>query len=109
MQEKTKGRKNLYIALAVIIIIAVAGYFYASRDRSSDILLVSSPAGENVPVDSDLLSALQSLRKLKLDDSLFKSPLWISFTDFGQVIAPEPLGRPNPFAPFDATSTRPLR
>ncbi|HVU06664.1 MAG TPA: hypothetical protein VHE10_02655 [Candidatus Paceibacterota bacterium] len=105
------SKRNLFIALALIIAVGVAGYLYTTRDRSSSDLLVEDfIATSTVSVDSDLLATLRQLKKLRLDDAIFSSPAWLSLKDFGQVIPPQAPGRPNPFAPIDggvtaATST----
>jgi hypothetical protein len=102
---KEKGNlKNIIIIAAIILAIGFAGYFYATRDQSSDDLLTGEMAGAASAVDGDLISALASLRRLRLDDSIFKSPTWTTLTDFGQTLSPLPSGRPNPFAAFPGES-----
>lgn len=107
MQDKPKSNKNIIVIGIVILLIGIAGYMYVTRDQSvSQTLTVASAGSVVTPVDSDLLSALNSLKKLKLDDSIFKNPVWLSLVDFGKVLAPQEKFRPNPFAPLTAgTST----
>ncbi len=100
MKEKS-SIKNLVIVGVVILAIAGAGYFYATRDQSPDTLLVASSSGGSSSVDQDLLASLQQLKLLKLDDSIFSNPIWRSLSDFGQTIPPQTPNRPNPFAPLD--------
>jgi len=104
-----KLNKNYIIIGAIVLVVIIAGYFYATRDQSPDATLVATTA--TTTVDSDLLSALRELRKLHLDDTIFTSQAWLSLTDFGKTLAPMASGRPNPFAPLDASvlaSTTPL-
>ena len=96
--------KNLIIVVVLIVLVAVAAYFYVGRDQSGDTLLVGVQ-GENPAVDGDLLSALRELKKLKLDQEIFKNPAWLSLSDFSQTLAPQEKGRINPFAPFSSTGT----
>jgi hypothetical protein len=104
MQE-TGNKKNLIIVAVIILGLGAAVYFYISRDRTSDELLTGVPAGTALAtVDGTLLSALRELKKLKLDDSIFKNPIWLSLSDFGRTLAPQPSGRPNPFAPLGANT-----
>ncbi len=110
MQDKQKSSSiNLIIVIAIIIAVCVAGYFYMNRDQSSDDLLVSSMVGVSgsgsavAPVDNQLLAALRDLRRLQLDDSLFKDPIWLSLRDFSQTLAPQEPYRPNPFAPLGSS------
>lgn len=99
-----KGKNlNLIIAGVVVIIIGVAGYLYASRDRSGDILLTSTSSATVAAVDGDLLSALRQVRQLKLDSSLFATPIWLSLVDFSKTISTQPQNRQNPFAPLDSS------
>jgi hypothetical protein len=105
MQETTHKGRNLIISLVILAAVLVAGYYYSNRDRSTDDLLTSVPAGETTgAVEGDLLSSLQELRKLKLDDSIFSGSVWASFADFGQTIPPQQAGRPNPFAPLGSST-----
>lgn len=100
MQGKNK---NLIIAGVIVLVVAVAGYLYASRDRSDDILLTSTDAGiAPGAVDDTFLSSLRTLRKLKLDDSIFTTAAWSSLVDFGKVLAEMPAGRTNPFSPIES-------
>lgn len=103
------GKKNLIISLTIIVIIGVAGYFYASRDRSADILLVSTPTDATTgAIDNDLLSALRELKRLKLDSSIFDNAAWLSLEDFGKSLTPEPVSRLNPFAPLGSNVAAPV-
>lgn len=98
--------KNLIIAGVIVLVVGVAGYLYAGRDRSSDILLTSTDAGVATgPVDDTFLSSLRTLRKLKLDDSIFASAAWSSLVDFGKVLVEMPAGRLNPFSPIESGAT----
>lgn len=100
MKEKV-NKKNLIIIGVLVVIIGIAGYFYSTRDQTSDTLLSSEFSTTTTVVDSDLLSALRELKKLRLDDSIFTNPVWMSLNDFGKTLADQPKGRPNPFLPLD--------
>ena len=103
--NETNTSRNLIIALAALLIVGAAGYFYATRDRSADDSLTSVSADEQAAaVDGDLLRTLGQLKKLKLDDSIFSDPVWQSLTDFGQTLVPQASGRPNPFAPLGSSA-----
>ncbi|MBI5134284.1 MAG: hypothetical protein HZA81_02780 [Candidatus Taylorbacteria bacterium] len=106
MQQRSHTARNLIIALIAIGLVLFAGYAYIKRDRIPDTgLLTSSASGQEQAVEGDLLSALFELKRLKLDDSLFRDPIWSSLTDFSKTLAPETPGRPNPFAPFAGSTT----
>ncbi|HEY9480663.1 MAG TPA: hypothetical protein VIR98_00320 [Candidatus Paceibacterota bacterium] len=106
MQNTSHSARNLIIILVVLIIIGAAGYFYAGRDQAPDDLLTSAPVDGMAAgaVEGDLLPALLQLKKLRLDDTIFSDASFTSLVDSGQTLAPQPQGRPNPFAPIDASS-----
>jgi len=102
MKDKTKTR-NLIIIGAIIVIIALAGYFYTNRDQSSNALLLVNEGSATASVDSDLLNALRTLKQLKLDSSIFSNAAWLSLTDFSQILPTQSSGRTNPFAPIGSS------
>lgn len=107
--DTSHSKRNILIALLILAAVGAAGYFYTTRDRTSETdLLVGTPAGDvGGAVDGDLLSALGQLRRITLDDSVFDDPIFKSFTDYSTTIVPQPSGRSNPFAPIEgATSTQ---
>ena len=99
--KDTGNIKNLLISGVVVMVVGVFAFFYISRDTYvEDPLLTGVTTGEeSVSVDGSFLSALNSLRRIKLDDSVFQTKAWGTLTDFGRTLAPQPYGRPNPFAP----------
>ncbi|HEY4500177.1 MAG TPA: hypothetical protein VJH25_00090 [Candidatus Paceibacterota bacterium] len=100
MNEKTNTWKNPLIAIVVLALVGMAGYFYTARDRATDDLLTGVSAMEGNAIDGDLLKTLGKLKKLKLDESIFGNESWLSLHDFGRTLTPEPKGRANPFAPL---------
>lgn len=93
------------VALAAIGFIA----WYLLRDSSTAELsdtLTEVPAEAVGPVlGRDLLAALSRLQETTLDTGFFADPIFRNLHDFGVVIAPQPVGRRNPFASFSATTT----
>lgn len=76
----------------------VWAYFMFLSPGSSGPLLSS---GESVsPVSQELLVTLGNLRTIRLDETIFADPVFVSLSDFGVVIPPEAIGRRNPFAPI---------
>jgi hypothetical protein len=88
--------------LMAIIIFAVALFIYLTffRDEDKDSGLVSTTvATVETGVEIDLISLLFELSNVDLDGALFEKRSFQSLVDFGQEILPQPIGRPNPFAP----------
>lgn len=53
----------------------------------------------------DLLTALALLKTISLDTSVFTDPVFLSLSDWGKAIPPQPAGRRNPFAPLGAPTS----
>lgn len=56
-------------------------------------------------IEQELINELLNLKNITLDRSVLDSPVYASLQDFSRPIDPESVGRPNPFAPYDATAT----
>lgn len=61
------------------------------------------------PVSQEILATLGNLRTIKLDNSIFSDPLFISLSDFGVNIPPAAAGRRNPFAPVGQNGPTPTQ
>lgn len=101
MQTKGNTLKNIGIALAIFIAIGVAGYMYSTREIVPEESLSSQPSVEVQAVDGALLKALNTIEKIKLDQSVFVGPVIVTLVDFSQILKQQPLNRPNPFAPIE--------
>lgn len=90
--------------LPVIIFFAVciAGLYlyqtYFVSGTPADVL--STESATPTLSGSALLSSLSDLRAVTLDGAIFNDPVFDSLIDYGINIPPEPVGRPNPFAPL---------
>jgi hypothetical protein len=91
------------VVLLVVGGILIAGVVWYSflRDRSGEQqLLQSDNLTEATEADSDIVSTLLELRAVSLSGTIFSDPAFLQLQDFGKAIVPEPVGRPNPFAPL---------
>ncbi len=88
----------------VLLAVVVWGYFTFFGSSGGAPLTAVSP---DSALSGNLLTTLNSLHTIKLDDSIFTDPVFLSLSDFGTTLAPEPAGRGNPFAPTGAASTTP--
>ncbi len=103
MQQKSPS-KGTFIALIVIVIATLLLFFYYKGKPSND---VSSLETMDTPESIDaqeagnrVLSLLNTINGLKIDDSIFKTAVFISLIDYTNIIPERPVGRPNPFAPI---------
>ncbi len=101
MWEFIKNNIGLTIGVAVV---AIAALLYAILFSGSTAPLLSSTGGAgSLPVSQSLVVTLNSLHTIKLDNSIFSDPVFISLNNFGVVIPQEPYGRQDPFIPFSAS------
>lgn len=89
-------KKNMVVIGVLVAAVAALFYFYSSGSGGAT-LTSSDEAGS--PVSNEILATLGNLRTIKLDNSLFADPLFVSLSDFGVTIPPAAAGRRNPFAP----------
>lgn len=101
------------------ILIAASGFIFAAallflvfgeRDaREPGALTSSGELASGPAVGRDLLVILAKLKTTRLDTALFSDPVFLSLRDFGVAIASQPIGRRNPFAPFEEKSAAYVR
>ena len=97
-------KKNMVVVL--VIVLAVAGLvvylnFFAG---SSTAELTSTTPGGDSPISQDLILVLSNLHTIRLDNSIFTDPLFVSLTSNGVDHPPESVGRRNPFLPAGAAT-----
>ena len=101
--------KNIII-LVVVAIVLVFVYFYFFGNKKEQPLL-NAPSGSNAlgstasgdtsTISQELLSVLLNIKNIKIDSSIFSSPVFSSLRDSSIVLTPDGQeGRPNPFAPI---------
>lgn len=96
-----ESKKSLFIPILVILLaILIVGYVYFSRGRDNDSLLQTRVKTADEVIGKDLLLSLLKLKTLKLDDSLFRDPVFLSLQDWTIELVPQPVGRNNPFLPL---------
>jgi hypothetical protein len=105
--------KNIFLFGGIFVLLSV-GYYVLFGTTSAPTTGVSRISGsaipgggaslitaENAQIEEELISELLKLRSIKLDNRIFTSPAFQSLEDFGHELVPEPVGRPNPFAPVE--------
>lgn len=97
-----------FVLVAVLLLVFAAGGSEpgVSEGPVSPYLSVAPapPAGgpSSAALGEDLLTALALLKTISLDTSVFTDPVFLSLSDWGKAIPPQPAGRRNPFAPLGA-------
>lgn len=89
--------KKNKMMLGGIIVVAALVWAYFTYFSGSSAPLTATDADSSI--GGDLLVTLNSISTLRLDDSIFKDPVFQSLSDFGVTIPPQDSGRRDPFAP----------
>lgn len=94
----------IFLSIAVALILVYIFFIKKSPDQAN---LVSTPdtstttSGMGSSLDQDFLPLLLNVKNIKLNDSIFSDPAFITLIDSNVVLVPEGNeGRPNPFASF---------
>src|SRR4051812_25313524 len=81
----------------VVLILLVWAYFSFFSGTSTPTLTTSDTT---TPLSQQLLTTLQNLKSIKLDNAIFATPAFQSLTDFGVTLPKGAYGRRNPFLPL---------
>ena len=82
---------------AVLLAFALWYAMVPASPPAGEPLLTATPAGA---ADTGVVEVLLRLRAIRLDSAIFSEPAFTALKDFSVEIVPEPVGRPNPFAPL---------
>ncbi len=97
-----QSKKTFFIAFfsvfAVISTVFVLGR--TTMAQENQITVERSSFGSSMETAEQILSLLQELNALQLDDSIFTDPMFLSLKDFHIDLTEEPKQRSNPFAPI---------
>jgi hypothetical protein len=91
--------KLVILVLGGVVIAGVVWYSFL-RDRGDTSLLQTNDLTQATEADADIVNTLLELRSVSLSGTIFSDPAFLRLRDFGRDIVPEPVGRPNPFAPL---------
>jgi hypothetical protein len=93
--------KNKIVAGGIAIFVLVgAWYGLSSNTETPELLVTEDFTVASSAAEKDLVTTLLQLRSVSLEGTIFSDPLFQSLVDYGSEIVPEPVGRPNPFAPL---------
>ena len=97
--------RNKYMIAGLALVVGITAW-YVLRDSqpTGDLLVTEDFSGATSEADRDLVTTLLQLRAVTLDGAIFEDPAFRGLRDFGIQIVPEPVGRPNPFAPLPASA-----
>lgn len=95
------------ILIALVILVAVVVIYRIFFIQEPEAPLSSETVSELSSEDGDLLSLLLQLKSLTLSDALLADAAFVTLQDFTVELAPEPIGRRNPFAPIGVNEAPP--
>jgi hypothetical protein len=90
--------RNNLIAILLITVCVAGVFLYKSYFSQGTAALVTSSDVDSM--SNEMLQALSRLKSISFDPELFNDSTFVSLVDFGTQIQPQPVGRPNPFAPI---------
>jgi hypothetical protein len=91
------------IIVAVIGLLVAVGVWIGLSTSAPSSSVLTTETVDNSGVDQELVATLLALRAVRLDGAIFSDPAFQSLKDFSTEIIPEPIGRPNPFAPIGSS------
>lgn len=91
--------KNILTVGAIVLAAFVAYSVFLKPDTEAPLTATEVNTAQSA-VDQELIALLSQLRSISLDVAIFSDEQFKSLKDFSQEIVPEPVGRPNPFAPL---------
>ncbi len=93
-------QNKLLTCIVTIFVLAILYYsFFVTKEDSSALLSTSTSTNPSAQ-SQQLLTILANLRSIRLNDAVFRDPVFMSLNDFGVIITPQSVGRRNPFFPF---------
>lgn len=86
------------LIIFIVVIAMVGGFIYMKSAGSSTLPVTVSSATNTAP--GQFKRTTSQLSSINLNSSLFSNPEFTALKDITTPINQEPVGRPNPFAPF---------
>jgi len=94
--------KTIFILISIFVLTFVfVGFGVAKSEAEEDLLVSSNNTGVT---GNELLVLLLKIKSISLDGELFNDPIFEGLKDFSKEIAPQPVGRNNPFAPLGSST-----
>lgn len=101
-----KYKKIIIVAAALVVLFVVYTVFFKKDEEP--VISRTSSAGQALSAENnELITLLSQLRSIDLDRGIFSNAVYLSLFDFSVVLIPEPVSRPNPFAPIGSEGVTP--
>ena len=102
------NKKNQIIIVILVAVVGFIAFTYLkgnSNDNSGSSIVAEQRVAEFAGA-REILSLLNRMAKVKLDDSIFNDNSFKSLKDTTVVLVGQPVGRNNPFAPLGTDGTK---
>lgn len=110
--------KNTVLFIVILVVLSLIYFFFFGRKTEEPTLVSAVPGAPAtvsgsptpLPAAGEFLPVLLNIQSIKLDDSIFSDPAFLSLRDSSIELIPDGNeGRPNPFAPIGSdVDTAPL-
>ncbi|MFA6430548.1 MAG: hypothetical protein WC229_01495 [Candidatus Paceibacterota bacterium] len=102
------NKKNQILIVVIVVIVGffVFNYFKNSSVDNSGSSIVAEQRVTEFAGAREILSLLNRMSNVKLDDSIFNDSSFKSLKDTTVVLVGQPVGRNNPFAPLGTDGSR---
>lgn len=98
-----KKSPYMFMASLGVIALGISGMaFFISTNSfaQEDSAPVETTPSPVVNDGTKILAILDEMKSITLDVSIFTNPMFLNLSDFTVELTPEPVSRPNPFAPI---------
>ena len=87
-----------------LILAGFVWYGFSGSSQPTSLLTTQNAGGSSDSMEKDLVATLLALRSVSLSGTIFSDTTFRGLRDFSTQIVPEPMGRPDPFAPISGGS-----
>ena len=98
------NRNKIIIGIVLIIVIGIGYTYLKNSGQDQGATLTSETRTANYADAQTILTLLNQMSKIKLDNSIFFNQIFQSLKDTSVVLVSQPTGRDNPFAPIGTPS-----
>ncbi len=94
--------KHKVLSIIIAFAFAIAAWYFLSGSTPATVISSNQPSQSPQGTDQ-LVQSLLALQSVTLSGTIFSDPSFQVLKDFTTPITPEPVGRPDPFAPLGVT------
>lgn len=92
--------KHKLLAILIVLVVAFGAWYLLSGSQTSAPVLTAAQGAGTPSGAQNLVASLVSLRSVNLSGAIFSDPAFQALQDDTTPVQPEPVGRPDPFAPL---------